>query len=345
MGFKHIPVLVPAPMWGRNVRAVVSRQTWEELRAFFGARGSSVPYSRLELERDIQACSQCEYCSCRQDSYELHEVWSYDDDAKIQSLCGLVPICAECHLAMHVGYASEVGLWDVALSQLAKINNCNIKKAEKLAFDAIKLWRKRSLHSWSLDLSWIEKFVPKSHLHYKWLDRPRYGFNNRLQVIEYCRELINSDHLILDSETTGLLNSSKTEIIELAIINLKGKKLFEARFNPKSKVSKRVVEIHGITKEALRQEPRFSELSDTISKLLHGKTVIAYNAKFDAGILEQTCKIHHIQVPDCRWECAMWMYKIYSESGRFLKLPSAKHSALKDCHATRRLINKMAKNQ
>jgi len=98
--------MVPMTMWGRNVRAIVSNETWEELRSAF----RSVPWMRRDYRNLIslpdghdEGTTVCKICVVQGSKLELHEVWEYDDHNRIQRLINLIAICQDCHLAIHVG--------------------------------------------------------------------------------------------------------------------------------------------------------------------------------------------------------------------------------------------------
>jgi len=155
---------------------------------------------------------------------------------------------------------------------------------------------------------------------------------------------LESDAVILDTETTGLLKQDpQAEIIELAIISVKGKKLYFSRFKPKYTIPTRTIEINGFKPSDVKSSPGFKDEYEKIIKILSGKVVIAYNEKFDRGMMERTASFFDLPPPELKWECAMWVYKSYNEAGRFLPLPKAKQNALGDARATLKIIREMAK--
>lgn len=93
--------------------------------------------------------------------------------------------------------------------------------------------------------------------------------------------------IVFDTETTGLTPESD-EILQLSIINGKGKVLFNKYFKPEHKTSwERAESIHGISPKKVRFKKRFSYYKDTIQSIFeNADTIIAYNGKFDIKFLE-----------------------------------------------------------
>ena len=60
---------------------------------------------------------------------------------------------------------------------------------------------------------------------------------------------LNSDHVIIDTETTGLMASD--EIIEITIINMRGEILLNTLVKPSRPIPPEVTKINNITNEML----------------------------------------------------------------------------------------------
>lgn len=159
----------------------------------------------------------------------------------------------------------------------------------------------------------------------------------------------SSNHLIIDTETTGL--SGRDEVIEVAIIEMNGDKVFHSHIKPpkRRKMPPDAERIHGISISFLKDKPTLEQVWPGIQAALCGKTLIAYNAEFDERLLRQTCKKYDLQPLGNRWECAMIPYAAwvgewndYRNDYKWQKLPSAGHDALSDCLATRKIIIEMA---
>jgi DNA polymerase-3 subunit epsilon len=337
--------LVPALQWGRNVRAVVAGDTWDALRWFLGAERFRPRFLSIDFpDQDWREKLVCAYCEAERKALELHEVWEYDDARKVQRLVALKPICSKCHLAVHMGYANATGQTEKALATLAAVNGWTARQAKTHTDRAFAIWETRRKIAYALDVSLLHSFnIPASKVHLDWLDKPRSWIGSRLDAIQWAKQMLKSDAIIVDTETTGLLAKSNVEVIELAAMTMKGQPVYEGLFKPKYKIPERVVEIHGITNEAVKSCPGFDQEADKVAKVLHGKTIITYNAKFDRDVIGRTFKLHKRESISARWECAMQAYRTFLRTGRYQKLPYGAHRALADCMATLKLIRSMAR--
>lgn len=170
--------------------------------------------------------------------------------------------------------------------------------------------------------------------------------SDRNEAIEWARQILQrSDVLILDTETTDL----DGEIIELAIINLKGEDIYNQRFNPLSEISEGAQAVHGITAEMVADKPRFADCKfDVFGPLIISGLVLIYNKSFDIARLRHTCKLHGLDMPEFRSDCLMEWYaqfcnewSNYHQSYRWQPLGGG-HSALGDCKAALVCLQEMA---
>lgn len=92
----------------------------------------------------------------------------------------------------------------------------------------------------------------------------------------------------IDLETTGISVGSD-RIVEIAIlkINPDGSKTSKVhRINPEMPISAESISIHGITDEAVKDEPTFTELAPSLFKFLFDCDLAGYNSnKFDIPML------------------------------------------------------------
>lgn len=331
-------------MWGKNVRAAISRENWNSLRWVLGCTNERPYYCSVDTHRfGRQVPRACTICGAAGNRFELHEQWQYDDEQLTQRLKGLIPICQSCHLSMHFGRAKQLELSDKAEQHLAKVNKWSKTQTKTHIKDAFRKWAKRSQDQYTLDLSWLEQWIPESKIHLDWIEQPKRWAGDRLDSIVWARNLLQSNALIIDTETTGLLDKPSVEVIELAVLTMSGTILYQSHFRPRYRIPKRVTEINGLTNEILKNEPRFKDEHTKVFEMLNSRIVVSYNTRFDKGVIIRTCGLNKMEPPDCRWECAMWAYRAFQESGKLLPLPRAKHNALGDCRALLRLIKIMAK--
>ncbi|GAB4118791.1 MAG: DNA polymerase III subunit epsilon [Sideroxydans sp.] len=95
--------------------------------------------------------------------------------------------------------------------------------------------------------------------------------------------------IVLDTETTGLDPRLGHRIIEVAAIELDGRKVsgrtFHRYLNPEREIDEGAAAVHGLTLERLQDEPRFSEIAPALLEFLEGAELIIHNAPFDLGFL------------------------------------------------------------
>ena len=319
--------LVPRTSWRRSLHKLLSRESWFELRNQFNA--SSGPCS---------ICNEGTYDS----ALHLHEVWKYDDKKRVQKLVALQPICSTCHDVKHLGRAYRVGLGEKALEHLARINKWDAATTLEYVRKSFTKWDQRSRHRYELDVSYIDDFLYQPKLHPEWEEDDPRELNDKYDAVSWARDILQSDALILDTETTGLLTSASSEIIQLAVINMQGSVLYNKYIRPKRTIPKRTIDINHITNETVAKAPIFSELYPELISLLEGKTIVAYNKKFDRGMLKQTCHLYGLDEIRCMWTCAMLSYRDYLDCNGFPRLPGATHDAAEDCLKTLELVKLIA---
>ncbi len=340
--------MLPPQSWGKNVRAIVSENSWDFLRQQFGAIYD--PYSNFP---DPPEPITCEYCERQfQENLHLHELWDFNIEKCRQILTGFKVACEDCHNSIHIGRANKVGIGEAARQHLKKVNNWSDRQLANHLKKAHHEWTSKLGIDYELDVNWLitKKLLSPRKIHLNWLKRPPRVYD-RIGAIEWARYILELPNVvILDTETTGLIEGfqryPEAEIIELAIITLKGEPLYEQRFKPLYPIPRRAMNIHGITNTNVRRCPSFAKEYPKIVDILHDKIIVTYNSRFDSKIFNNTCKLHKLPNLDSTWECAMRVFKAYLEPAtRFVKLPSGCHNALGDCKATLDLIHLMAKNE
>lgn len=95
--------------------------------------------------------------------------------------------------------------------------------------------------------------------------------------------------IVLDTETTGLDPKQGHRIIELAAIELEGRKVSLRRFhrylNPEREIDAGAAAVHGLTYERLQNEAKFADIAASFLEFIAGAELIIHNAPFDLGFL------------------------------------------------------------
>ncbi|MSQ66585.1 MAG: DNA polymerase III subunit epsilon [Gammaproteobacteria bacterium] len=97
--------------------------------------------------------------------------------------------------------------------------------------------------------------------------------------------------IILDTETTGLTVEDDHRIIEIGCIELRHRRVTEHRFhtylNPEREVDAGAAAVHGMTRDKLRDAPRFGDVVEEFLAFVRGAELIIHNAAFDVGFLDR----------------------------------------------------------
>ncbi|HLP99152.1 MAG TPA: DNA polymerase III subunit epsilon [Sideroxyarcus sp.] len=95
--------------------------------------------------------------------------------------------------------------------------------------------------------------------------------------------------IVLDTETTGLDPKQGHRIIEVAAIEMEGRKVSKRSFhryvNPEREIDEGAAAVHGLTLDRLQDEPRFAEIAPALLEFIAGAELIIHNAPFDIGFL------------------------------------------------------------
>lgn len=101
--------------------------------------------------------------------------------------------------------------------------------------------------------------------------------------------------IVLDTETTGLDPKQGHRIIELAAIELEGRKISTRRFhrylNPEREIEEAAIAVHGLTYERLQNEPKFADIAISFMDFIDGAELIIHNAPFDMGFLNHELEL------------------------------------------------------
>jgi len=95
--------------------------------------------------------------------------------------------------------------------------------------------------------------------------------------------------IVLDTETTGLEPGEGHRIIELACLELSGRRPtgrhFHRYVNPERDIDFAASQVHGLTAEDLADKPRFADIADEFLEFIEGGELLIHNAPFDVAFL------------------------------------------------------------
>ena len=95
--------------------------------------------------------------------------------------------------------------------------------------------------------------------------------------------------IVLDTETTGLEPGEGHRIIELACLELHGRRPTGRHFhrfvNPERDIDIGATQVHGRTAEDLLDKPKFLDIVDEFLEFVSGSELLIHNAPFDVAFL------------------------------------------------------------
>ncbi|HUP28627.1 MAG TPA: DNA polymerase III subunit epsilon [Usitatibacter sp.] len=119
--------------------------------------------------------------------------------------------------------------------------------------------------------------------------------------------------IVLDTETTGLVPEEGHRIIEVACLELAGRRPtgrhFHRFLNPERAVDIGATQVHGMTAEDLADKPRFVDIADELLEFLEGSELLIHNAPFDVAFLDaELARIGRPKLGDlCKVICTLVM--------------------------------------
>ena len=99
----------------------------------------------------------------------------------------------------------------------------------------------------------------------------------------------------LDTETTGISHRLGDRVIEIGAVELIDGRVTGRQFHtwlqPQRAVDWRATQVHGITDEMLVGKPLFANKAGELLDFLAGSEMVAHNATFDVGFLDNELRI------------------------------------------------------
>jgi DNA polymerase III subunit epsilon len=96
--------------------------------------------------------------------------------------------------------------------------------------------------------------------------------------------------VVVDTETTGLEPRLGHRIIEIAAVEVQGRRLTDNRFhrylNPDREIDAGAMDVHGISLDFLQDKPRFGDIAREFLDFICDAELVIHNAGFDVGFLD-----------------------------------------------------------
>src|ERR1700677_3431893 len=100
------------------------------------------------------------------------------------------------------------------------------------------------------------------------------------------------DFVFLDTETTGA-NPCRDRLIEVGLYVISGGKkelVWNHLISPDTAIPAFITRLTSISNEMVQDAPRFKEIANELAQILHGKIMVAHNARFDYAFLKNEFK-------------------------------------------------------
>ena len=101
--------------------------------------------------------------------------------------------------------------------------------------------------------------------------------------------------VILDTETTGLDPALGHKIIEIAGVEIVNRRLtgnhFHRYVNPERDSEEAALQIHGLTREFLKDKPKFRDIVAEFLDFVRGAELVIHNAAFDVAFIDYELKL------------------------------------------------------
>ncbi|MET0959870.1 MAG: exonuclease domain-containing protein, partial [Psychrobacillus psychrotolerans] len=150
------------------------------------------------------------------------------------------------------------------------------------------------------------------------------------------------DFIAIDFETANNLRSS---VCSVGIVQVKNGKIYreiQSLINPLSEFHYYNTKIHGITEHMVHDAPTFEEFWPNMKNLIEGQVIIAHNASFDMGVLQECLRQFHEPSPHFEYGCSFRIAKkvwpqLYNHKlstvSNYLGISLRHHDALEDARA------------
>jgi DNA polymerase-3 subunit epsilon len=154
------------------------------------------------------------------------------------------------------------------------------------------------------------RYCISCRIYFRWTDTR--------QQIEQDLHTLFAEHTqfyVLDTETTGKLESQNGQIVEIAILDQDGQVVYHTLCKPDSAMPASVSEINGLTDDVLAEAPSFAQIWPDLMQVLtaNDTPIYVWNTDFDRPMLLKTAQRFQLPVPETisnkkRWRCAMKLH-------------------------------------
>lgn len=188
------------------------------------------------------------------------------------------------------------------------------------------------------------------------LRRPFSWAEERERAARWARAVLADPALVVvDVQTAGL--GAQAWAVQIAVMDGMGRTLVNELLNPHKPIMAAASELHGITPSRVAHAPRFADLLPDLIGVLAGRRCVAYNARFDCGVLAREVQRHYADASPARawlgqgrWEDAMGPIAVAEGLWSADRLQyrnqrlGGSYDAIEKCHALLRRLHHLAQS-
>ncbi|MBS6397399.1 MAG: PolC-type DNA polymerase III [Clostridiales bacterium] len=216
----------------------------------------------------------------------------FDHELGISSVVGIKKIADFTTSRMDYAYKKRVELHcHTKMSDMDGVTDASVllKRAKAWGMPALAI----------TDHGCVQAFTEASHTISKTEDfKVIYGVEGYLvddlkEVVENSRgQSLDGAYVVFDLETTGL-SAVNNQIIEIGAVKVEEGRItdrFSTFVNPREPIPFEIEQLTGISDEMVIGSPAIEEILPEFLRFCEGCVLIAHNASFDAGFIEENCR-------------------------------------------------------
>lgn len=216
----------------------------------------------------------------------------FDHELTVSSVVGIKKIADFTTTRMDYSYRKRVELHcHTKMSDMDGVTDASVllKRAREWGMPALAI----------TDHGCVQAFTEASHTVSKDEEfKVIYGVEGYLvddlkMAVENSRgQNLDSSYVVFDLETTGL-SAVNNRIIEIGAVKVEAGKItdrFSTFVNPREPIPFEIEQLTGISDEMVLGAPAIEEVLPDFLAFCEGSVLIAHNASFDAGFIEENCR-------------------------------------------------------
>lgn len=122
----------------------------------------SEAWNRIRREAYRSACNTCQACGGK-GRMHAHEVWTFNQERGIRSLCGVQALCEKCHAVRHILFVRNTAERERLLAHYMTVNHLSREEAEGHLTEARSIQRQLNQRQWTISFGAYSYLVPPAN--------------------------------------------------------------------------------------------------------------------------------------------------------------------------------------